>query len=88
MSVNRRFLNLRSGEEDVLCWAKRIQQNISGVPNYLLSLYYLYLSFPMLKEQSALTTLNKKNQNCRIFSSCTVVQDACFIPPRTKNIAM
>lgn len=74
MSFIRHFLNLGSIEEDVLCWTKGSHQNISNIQKYHVPVYYLYLSFPMLKEQLALTTTNDKNQNCRIFSSSTVVQ--------------
>lgn len=88
MSFIRHFLNLGSTEEDVLCWTKGSHQNISNIQKYHAPVYYLYLSFPMLKEQLALTTTNDKNQNCRIFSSGTVVQKIYFIPSRTKNIAM
>jgi len=58
MSFTRHFLNLGSTEEDVWCWAKGSQQNISNTLEYTVTVYFLYLSFPMLKELSALTTFN------------------------------
>lgn len=76
------FKNLGSIEKDVLCWAKGSYQNILNILQFLMSVYYLYQSCSMLKEQSALSSLNDKNQNCIFFSPGTVVQKAYFVPSR------
>lgn len=88
MNLIRYFLNVGSTEKDILCWAKRSQQNISDISKYPMSLYYLCLSFPMLKEQSTVTNLDNKNQNCGVLFSGTLVQKAYCIPTRTKNIVI
>lgn len=44
-------------KKGVLCWAKGSHQSISNILKYPMSLYDLYLSFPMLKEQSTVTRI-------------------------------
>lgn len=80
MNLIRYFLSVGSIKKDVLCWAKGSHQNILNILKYSMSLYYLNLSFPMLKEQPTVTNLNKKRewgslfrhiQKARCNSCCT-----------------